>query len=105
MEHLDCTCVQEVQLAVRENSYHCGIYSISLVQVHVSKDVIFFENIQMVGPLSRILSEEDWNCERALIYDLAKDKTLVVWGVQQCTLWGHPTCLSNKEGIWGWGIG
>ena len=55
----------------------------------------------MVGPLSRVLAEEDWNCEGALVYDLAKDKTLVVWGVKQCgTLWGHPTGLSNKQGVY-----
>lgn len=55
----------------------------------------------MVSLLGQILSEGNWNCERALIYDLAKEKNLVVWGVQQCTLWRHPTGLSNKEGILG----
>ena len=54
------TYIQNIQLVVKDKT--------SVVQVYALKEVIFFEDIKTVSPLSRISSEGNWNCERALMY-------------------------------------
>lgn len=54
------TYVQNIQLVVKDKT--------SVVQVHALKGVIFFEDIETVTPLSRILLEGNWNYQRALMY-------------------------------------